>query len=57
MSDTESKLRISRDLEAQKQGMEEGCAACPIHHAANLKKLGVEMADWDFVVALAGNPN
>jgi ferrous iron transport protein B len=28
-----------------------------VHHAANLKKLGVDMADWDFVVALAGNPN
>ncbi len=33
------------------------CASCPVHHAANLKKLGVDMADWDFVVALAGNPN
>ena len=34
-----------------------GCASCPVHHAANLKKLGVDMEDWDFVVALAGNPN
>jgi ferrous iron transport protein B len=34
-----------------------GCASCPVHHAANLKKLGVDMKDWDFVVALAGNPN
>jgi ferrous iron transport protein B len=33
------------------------CASCPVHHAANLKKLGVDMEDWDFVVALAGNPN
>lgn len=33
------------------------CETCPIHHAANLKKLGVDMADWDYVVALAGNPN
>jgi len=33
------------------------CATCPVHHAANLKKLGVDMEDWDFVVALAGNPN
>lgn len=36
---------------------EAGCASCPVHHAANLKKLGVDMSDWDFVVALAGNPN
>ena len=34
-----------------------GCASCPVHHAANLKKLGVDMESWDFVVALAGNPN
>lgn len=33
------------------------CVSCPVHHAANLKKLGVDMEDWDFVVALAGNPN
>jgi Fe2+ transport system protein B len=33
------------------------CASCPVHHAANLKKLGVDMKNWDFVVALAGNPN
>jgi ferrous iron transport protein B len=33
------------------------CASCPAHHVANLKKLGVDMTDWDFVIALAGNPN
>jgi ferrous iron transport protein B len=33
------------------------CASCPVHHAANLRKLGVDMENWDFVVALAGNPN
>ena len=33
------------------------CEACPVYHAANLKKLGVDMQDWDYVVALAGNPN
>jgi ferrous iron transport protein B len=35
----------------------ENCATCPVHNAANLKKLGVDMGDFDFVVALAGNPN
>jgi Fe2+ transport system protein B len=34
-----------------------GCDACPSHHSDNLIKLGVNMANWDFVVALAGNPN
>lgn len=39
------------------QNTDTPCATCPVHHAANLKKLGVDMQDWDFVVALAGNPN
>ncbi len=33
------------------------CTTCPVHNAANLQKLGVDMTDWDYVVALAGNPN
>ncbi|RME85762.1 MAG: iron transporter FeoB [Caldilineae bacterium] len=33
------------------------CASCPAHNLANLQKLGVDMANWDYVVALAGNPN
>lgn len=32
------------------------CAACP-SHAAQLQKLGVKVDKWDYVVALAGNPN
>jgi len=28
-----------------------------MHNAAALKKLGVDMSDFDYVVALAGNPN
>ena len=34
-----------------------GCETCATHHAGNLIKLGVNMASWDYVVALAGNPN
>lgn len=34
-----------------------GCDVCPAHHSGNLIRLGVNMASWDFVVALAGNPN
>lgn len=33
------------------------CEACPVHQAAHLQKLGVDMGEWDFMVALAGNPN
>lgn len=33
------------------------CASCPVHNLGNLKKLGINMSNFDFVVALAGNPN
>jgi GTPase len=33
------------------------CEDCPAHNAGNLRKLGVNMENSDFVVALAGNPN
>ncbi len=34
-----------------------GCEGCPMHNAGNLRKLGVNMENSDFVIALAGNPN
>lgn len=33
------------------------CANCPVHNMGNLKKLGIDMSSFDFVIALAGNPN
>lgn len=33
------------------------CKVCPVHNVGNLKKLGINMDRFDFVVALAGNPN
>ena len=33
------------------------CETCPAHHLGNLIKLGVNMQSWDYVIALAGNPN
>ena len=33
------------------------CETCPVHQSAYLKKLGVSMDSWDYVLALAGNPN
>jgi GTPase len=35
----------------------QACADCGVYRAAQLKKLGVNVDRWDFVVALAGNPN
>lgn len=34
-----------------------GCEGCPAHNTANLVQLGVDMKNFDYVVALAGNPN
>lgn len=33
------------------------CTDCPVHNKESLKKLGLDMSDCDYVVALAGNPN
>jgi len=33
------------------------CEGCDLNQASNLKKLGINVNDTDFVVALAGNPN
>lgn len=33
------------------------CDDCAFHNAAQLKRLGLDVSDADFVVALAGNPN
>lgn len=33
------------------------CETCPVHNAGILKRLGINMDKFDFVVALAGNPN
>lgn len=35
----------------------QNCASCPAHNLNNLIKLGIDMTDVDYVVALAGNPN
>jgi Fe2+ transport system protein B len=34
-----------------------GCETCPLYNEAQLVKLGINMTDWDYIVALAGNPN
>lgn len=33
------------------------CETCPAHNVNNLKKLGINMESFDYVIALAGNPN
>ncbi len=33
------------------------CNTCPVHHSGNLIQLGIQMGDFDYIVALAGNPN
>jgi ferrous iron transport protein B len=41
----------------EKQALDPGCETCPVHQRAYLSKLGVDMEEWDYVVALCGNPN
>lgn len=35
----------------------QNCETCPAHNTGNLKRLGIDMSNYDFVIALAGNPN
>lgn len=37
--------------------VKEACASCSVYRAASLKKMGLSLDAWDFVIALAGNPN
>jgi ferrous iron transport protein B len=37
--------------------MNNKCETCAVHNIGNLTKLGIDMTNSDFVVALAGNPN
>ncbi len=41
----------------KEQKTNSACEACPQYNASELKKLGVNIENTDFVVALAGNPN
>lgn len=47
----------THQIAVQNSHGQSGCETCPMHNAGNLLKLGVDMSDWDYVVALAGNPN
>jgi ferrous iron transport protein B len=33
------------------------CESCGVYRSSSLKKLGIGLETWDYVVALAGNPN
>jgi ferrous iron transport protein B len=33
------------------------CESCPSYRVGNLVRLGIDISKWDYVVALAGNPN
>ena len=35
----------------------DACVGCPASRSNQLSRLGVDMGRWDYVVALAGNPN
>jgi Fe2+ transport system protein B len=33
------------------------CRSCPLYHSGHMQRLGVDMTDWDYIIALAGRPN
>ncbi len=37
--------------------MNPNCENCAVHNSSHLKRLGLDMGNFDYVVALAGNPN
>jgi Fe2+ transport system protein B len=39
------------------QGVPDTCATCPAFNAGHLTRLGINLTNVDYVVALAGNPN
>lgn len=39
------------------QILNQDCTTCTVHNKKNLERLGIEMNDYNFLVALAGNPN
>jgi len=41
----------------KKQMGSDGCGSCSAYNAHHMVRLGVNMKNWDHVVALAGNPN
>jgi ferrous iron transport protein B len=45
------------DKKTQAPIAESPCAGCPLHNAGQLERLGMDMSDAHYVVALAGNPN
>jgi len=55
--DQASKTVSPSEIDQFPSSSQAGCEGCPAHHRANLLKLGVNMEDWDYVLALAGNPN
>lgn len=45
------------NLQSPTANSQSPCATCPAHNAGNLRKLGVNLDNVDYVIALAGNPN
>lgn len=51
------KRRVKIKEKQQEKVVQAGCEGCAHFNAQGLKKLGVNLSDADYVIALAGNPN
>lgn len=54
---TNNGQQVTNELQLETTLAGSACVTCPMHNAGQLARLGVDMTDWDYVVALAGNPN
>ncbi len=48
---------LHSSLSPMTEGLSDACADCEVLKAARMKKLGIALSQWDFVVALTGPPN
>lgn len=50
-------MKQANEQEISLQSAGHACEICPVHRPGNLIHHGIDMTNWDYVVALAGNPN
>lgn len=53
----EDQVQVHKEKKATDGANSTGCEACPAYRDGHLKKLGINVDKWNFVVGLAGNPN
>lgn len=50
-------MSITTEISKKTRPVSDGCATCPQYSEGHLKRLGINISNVDYVIALAGNPN